>query len=407
MTAYMLIDLIASVPTPPPSPSAPLNGGSGGDGGSGSAFVPYATLVAAIIAAGALFLVNLIQRHTANKNLDHLKEVAASNEARAHAEGLAKRYQEAASQIGHDKPAVRLAGVYALARLADDWPEQRQTCVDVLCAVLRMRPMMTTYTSDEGYPVDDHDDGDMQVRRTVIGLVSSRVSGKDALWVACDFNLAGSYLTDLRLRDAAVSGLFMINGATIDGLCEFTRCRFDGGLDARNLRIEGTLTFTDVLPGPRKSVVLSETFIASSGTLDFVLSNPPRSNEAWDIWPNKIRCAGLFSLKVKKTSYEQARFRIPELDLLPSATFRAVLMQSSDPANTENPKIEAKEWSTTNSSTIGMPGSLRRKHVFNAYGWTGVQKVQFKHAYARPQDIDNLRGSEKGDVAETGETKPA
>jgi hypothetical protein len=35
-------------------------------------------------------------------------------------------------------PAVRLAGAYAMAGLADDWPENRQTCVDVLCAYLRL-----------------------------------------------------------------------------------------------------------------------------------------------------------------------------------------------------------------------------------------------------------------------------
>src|SRR3954454_17543061 len=57
---------------------------------------------------------------------------------RADAEGLSKRYQDAAEQLGHDKAAVRLAGVYAMARLADEWPEQRQTCVDVLCAYMRM-----------------------------------------------------------------------------------------------------------------------------------------------------------------------------------------------------------------------------------------------------------------------------
>lgn len=33
---------------------------------------------------------------------------------------------------------MRIAGVYALAGLADDWPSGRQTCVDVLCAYLRM-----------------------------------------------------------------------------------------------------------------------------------------------------------------------------------------------------------------------------------------------------------------------------
>ena len=52
---------------------------------------------------------------------------------------LNERFATAAEQLGSDKPAaVRLAGVYAMAGLADDWEENRQTCVDVLCAYLRM-----------------------------------------------------------------------------------------------------------------------------------------------------------------------------------------------------------------------------------------------------------------------------
>ena len=52
---------------------------------------------------------------------------------------LNERFATAAGQLGGDKPpAVRLAGVYAMAGLADDWPENRQTCVDVLCAYLRL-----------------------------------------------------------------------------------------------------------------------------------------------------------------------------------------------------------------------------------------------------------------------------
>jgi hypothetical protein len=52
---------------------------------------------------------------------------------------LNERFATAAGQLGDDKPAaVRLAGVYAMAGLADDWPENRQTCVDVLCAYLRL-----------------------------------------------------------------------------------------------------------------------------------------------------------------------------------------------------------------------------------------------------------------------------
>ena len=52
---------------------------------------------------------------------------------------LNERFATAAGQLGGDKPtAVRLAGVYAMAALADDWPKNRQTCVDVLCAYLRL-----------------------------------------------------------------------------------------------------------------------------------------------------------------------------------------------------------------------------------------------------------------------------
>ncbi|MBC9718925.1 hypothetical protein H9Y04_41005 [Streptomyces sp. TRM66268-LWL] len=50
------------------------------------------------------------------------KQLLAEGDAhRADASQLAERYTTAAEQLGHDQAAVRLAGVYALARLADDW----------------------------------------------------------------------------------------------------------------------------------------------------------------------------------------------------------------------------------------------------------------------------------------------
>ena len=51
---------------------------------------------------------------------------------------LNERFTTIAAQLGHDQAAVRLAGVHAMAGLADDWEENRQTCIDVLCAYLRM-----------------------------------------------------------------------------------------------------------------------------------------------------------------------------------------------------------------------------------------------------------------------------
>ena len=49
---------------------------------------------------------------------------------------LNARFATAADKLGSETPAVRLAGVYAMAGLADDWKESRQTCVNVLCAYL-------------------------------------------------------------------------------------------------------------------------------------------------------------------------------------------------------------------------------------------------------------------------------
>jgi hypothetical protein len=63
---------------------------------------------------------------------------------------LNERFATAAEQLGNDKPAaVRLAGVYAMAGLADDWKENRQTCVDVLCGYLRL-----PYNPDPGKDAD-------------------------------------------------------------------------------------------------------------------------------------------------------------------------------------------------------------------------------------------------------------
>lgn len=65
-------------------------------------------------------------------------ELAGRAEEREATRLLNERFTTAAGQLGDGQPAVRLAGVYAMAGLADDWPQQRQTCVDVLCAYLRM-----------------------------------------------------------------------------------------------------------------------------------------------------------------------------------------------------------------------------------------------------------------------------
>jgi uncharacterized protein YjbI with pentapeptide repeats len=51
---------------------------------------------------------------------------------------ITELYTKAVDQLGSDQAPVRLAGLYALERLAHSSPEHRQTIVDVICAYLRM-----------------------------------------------------------------------------------------------------------------------------------------------------------------------------------------------------------------------------------------------------------------------------
>lgn len=57
---------------------------------------------------------------------------------------ITELYTKAVEQFGSDKAPVRLGGLYALERLAQDDPAQRQTIVIVICAYLRMRGRYAT-----------------------------------------------------------------------------------------------------------------------------------------------------------------------------------------------------------------------------------------------------------------------
>jgi uncharacterized protein YjbI with pentapeptide repeats len=85
----------------------------------------------------ALYLTWRRQQSTED-TLAHQEHVALINEKDAIERRITELYTRAADQLGSDKAPVRLAGLYALERLADDYKSQRQTIVNLLCAYLRM-----------------------------------------------------------------------------------------------------------------------------------------------------------------------------------------------------------------------------------------------------------------------------
>src|SRR5215469_3139230 len=132
---------------------------------------------------------------------------------------LNERFATAAEQLGSDKSAVRIAGVYAMAGLADDWEENRQTCVEVLCAYLRM-----PYEPDPGDEAPEPERlafrASHEVRRTVIRVISAHLRDHAAKsWQGLNFDFTGAVFDGGDFSFAEFSG----------GTVSFWHAKFPGG----------------------------------------------------------------------------------------------------------------------------------------------------------------------------------
>jgi uncharacterized protein YjbI with pentapeptide repeats len=190
------------------------------------------------------------QRKQTNKTLaaqrQQLNETLAAQREQldiTHTRTLNERFATAAGQLGSDKPAaVRLAGVYAMAGLADDWEESRQTCVDVLCAYLRL-----PHDPDPG---DDADPAERtayranrEVRHTVIRVIATHLQADAAVsWQGLDFDFASAVFDGGDFRGAVFSGgQVCFRGAVFSGgQVRFGGARFSGGtVDFSEARFSG------------------------------------------------------------------------------------------------------------------------------------------------------------------------
>jgi hypothetical protein len=145
---------------------------------------------------------------------------------RADAEQFAQRYTTATDQLGHEKPAVRLGGVYAMARLADDWDEQRQVCIDVLCAYLRM-----PYEPDPAS--EKHREGEREVRYTIIRLIRDHLREPSApnTWCGRDLDFTNATFDGGDFRGAKFTGgeVSFFGAKFAAGLVSFVGAEVTGG----------------------------------------------------------------------------------------------------------------------------------------------------------------------------------
>ncbi len=198
------------------------------------------------VVAGAGALVALVVAYRRQR----VDEAGAHREAtRLHTE----RFSQAVDKLGSDSPAVRLGGVHALTGLADDAPDEnlRQTCIDVLCAYLRLpfspdpgdRPdPLPDGTSPSEERRDTHQNKKDQYRalrevwHTILRLVGDHYripKGTHRSWQGCNLDLTGVTIDgQMNLTSAAFfGGDVNFGGATFSGgNVYFGGARFSGGI---------------------------------------------------------------------------------------------------------------------------------------------------------------------------------
>jgi uncharacterized protein YjbI with pentapeptide repeats len=212
-------------------------------------------VTAAIIAVSGVVLtviatvvVQYLSRRATKGDLEKQRGYLNETLKEQRTQSLNERFATAADQLGSDKPPeVRLAGVYAMAGLADDWKKNRQTCIDVLCGYLRM-----PYEPEPGAEAPAKKrlafEASREVRDTVIRVVTAHLKdGVEPSWQGLDFDFRGVVFDGGDFSGAEFSG-GTVNFAGADfsrGMVSFDRARFSGATVVFDAEFSGSVYFGD------------------------------------------------------------------------------------------------------------------------------------------------------------------
>jgi uncharacterized protein YjbI with pentapeptide repeats len=183
------------------------------------------------------------EQDVATKRHDLVLREQANADVRHDAEErrISDLYLKAVEQLGSDKAPVRLAGLYALERLAQDNPAHRQTIVNVVSAYLRM-----PYDPPQEVPGDDRRGEDhraclqeREVRVTAQQILTGHLAPGDGdrnrFWPDLDLDLSGAVLMDLKLHDCSLRN------------ANFARARFIGQTLLLGIKFRGSTRFDNAV----------------------------------------------------------------------------------------------------------------------------------------------------------------
>ena len=175
-----------------------------------------------------------------------------------------ERFGAAAAQLGDHDVAVRIAGVYAMAGVADESTGvRRQQCIDVLCGYLRLpyspelgsnhqsKLVLTEpRTGEDGSPLGQQErhleyrQNDKEVRVTIVRVIADHLRDHEHSWSACDFDFRTAHLEDVDLRHAVFGGTTRFDEATFSGPAAFNQATFSGLTSFQGATFSGPAGFS-------------------------------------------------------------------------------------------------------------------------------------------------------------------
>ncbi|WP_157104281.1 pentapeptide repeat-containing protein [Nocardia kruczakiae] len=211
------------------------------------------TRVALTVVAGVGGVVALVIAYRRQRDLEQSRFV--------------ERFGAAAAQLGATDVAVRIAGVYAMAGVADasDGP-RRQQCIDVLCGYLRLpynpelganhqsklvvkqhRATADNTHADDREHHHEYRHNDREVRATIVRVITDHLRPEAAYsWSTADFDFRTAYLENVDFGRAQFSGAARFGGATFSGDAWLGSATFAGNAEFDGAIFSGNAWFDDV-----------------------------------------------------------------------------------------------------------------------------------------------------------------
>jgi hypothetical protein len=177
------------------------------------------------------------------------QKLGERNEEREDIRLFTERFEKASEQLSSEASMIRYAGVYAMASLADDWREERQTCIDVLCAYIRRPYTSPSQVAKEGSPAAK-EIGDAvrklpeneynavheeyEVRQAIFRVIRRQLKKNPIAgetWHGCEFDFTGATIDGVNLSGTQLDRttinfdkVTFINNDVIFNHAEFRDC---------------------------------------------------------------------------------------------------------------------------------------------------------------------------------------